>query len=90
MANEEQQERQDGKQNFATGSPTIMMQNLHHLINIGTYVIFLWKGNIRCGQITNACTSREDKIIVTVNEYLRQSKLEEELGSTLLPFPIAN
>ena len=67
-----------------------MMQNLHHLIKIGMYVTFLWEGNICCGRITNACTLREDKIVVTVNEYLRQSKLEEELGSTLLPFPIAN
>ena len=78
MANKGQQ-RKDGKPNFAAGSPTIMMQNLHHLIEIGTYVTFLWEDNICCGQITNVYTSRDNQVVVTVNEYLRQSELEEEL-----------
>ena len=74
---QDHQHHQNGEPNFAAGTPTIKIPNLHHLVKIGTYVTHIKDYHLNHGRIINVYKSRQDKVLVTVNKYLTQTESKE-------------
>ena len=83
-----------GEPDFSPTNPPITVRNLHHTVEMGTYVTFFNDLKLLHGRIIRSRADASSVVMVTLNRYFRRTKLEQHQESAgqsdLLPNPLNN
>ena len=64
-----------GEPDFSPTNPPITVRNLHHTVEMGTYVTFFNDLKLLHGRIIRSCADASSVVMVTLNRYFRRTEL---------------